>query len=321
MKVLSKWFVIGVLALFCCCESPQTPSSGLPASAPDTGKKPEFVKQQQPKALKPLTTPIKHKDYHPIYPWKKSTAKQHTITHIPPPVGYQRKELQDNQQFAYWLRHLPLNPPGSKVYLHNGRKKPYQQGAHSVLDIDIGKRDLQQCADAVIRLKAEYHYSLKQFEDIHFNYTSGHTVSFEDWRKGKKPKVSGSSVSFTNLNGKTDNSYRNFKKYMTAIFNYAGTASLSKELKPVQIADMQIGDVFIQGGFPGHAVIVLDMAVHPTTEKKMFLVAQSYMPAQSIHVLKNLKNKDLSPWYPLDFEGALHTPEWQFSKSDLKRFQ
>ena len=64
------------------------------------------------------------------------------------------------------------------------------------------------------------------------------------------------------------------------VFSYAGTASLSRELAPVNYQDMKIGDVFIQGGHPGHAVIVVDIAVHPKTKKKVFLLAQSYMPAQ-----------------------------------------
>jgi hypothetical protein len=54
--------------------------------------------------------------------------------------------------------------------------------------------------------------------------------------------------------------------------------------------------VIIRGGFPGHAVIVMNMAV--TTEgKKIYLLAQSYMPAQDIHVLINPNNNDICLWY------------------------
>ena len=60
---------------------------------------------------------------------------------------------------------------------------------------------------------------------------------------------------------------------------------------------MRIGDVFIIGGSPGHAVIVVDMAVNPETHEKVFLLAQSYMPAQQIQLLKNNNDPDLSPWY------------------------
>ncbi len=85
---------------------------------------------------------------------------------------------------------------------------------------------------------------------------------------------------------------------------------------------MQIGDVFIRGGSPGHAVIVLDMAMDSKTGKKLFMMAQSYMPAQDIHVLVNPNKPSISPWYELDGNAKdILTPEWTFSSNELKRFQ
>jgi hypothetical protein len=104
------------------------------------------------------------------------------------------------------------------------------------------------------------------------------------------------------------------------VFNYAGSKSLSKELIPVKQADMKPGDVFIVGGFPGHAVTVLDMAVNPATGEKLFMLCQSYMPAQQVHVLKNPDNAGISPWYSLNFKGDLETPEWTFPPNSLMRF-
>lgn len=104
---------------------------------------------------------------------------------------------------------------------------------------------------------------------------------------------------------------------------YAGTASLSKELTTFPFLSLQPGDVFIQGGSPGHAVIVADVAIHPKTKKKVFLLAQSYMPAQQIHLLTNPANRDLSPWFELSesVSGKLLTPEWIFAENNLKRFK
>jgi len=107
---------------------------------------------------------------------------------------------------------------------------------------------------------------------------------------------------------------------MEQVFYYAGTLSLSKELKPVLIEDIQPGDVFIKGGSPGHAVIVVDVAVNTTTKKRIFMVAQSYMPAQDIHILKNFEHADISPWYDESITDKIYTPEWTFSKNELKRF-
>jgi hypothetical protein len=103
-------------------------------------------------------------------------------------------------------------------------------------------------------------------------------------------------------------------------FERIKVVSLSKEMKPVMIEDMEIGDVFIQGGSPGHCVIVVDMAMHAQTGEKLFLLAQSYMPAQDIHILKNPQDPQISPWYSIKFGDTLITPEWTFKRTDLKRF-
>lgn len=257
----------------------------------------------------------------PHFPWLEEAylASSSILQQVPVPEGYERLPAAPSS-FAYWLRQLPLHPKGTAVLLYNGMTKPYQAGAYRVLNIDIGKRDLQQCADAVMRLRAEYLYEQKAYEDIHFNYTSGHSIYFSDWSKGKRPKVSGSKVYFTSPQGQQDVSYQQFKRYLTNVYSYAGTASLSKELLPKKLENIEAGDVFIQGGFPGHAVLVMDVAQHPTTGERLFLLAQSYMPAQSIHLLHNPSNSDLSPWYSNDFSGALETPEWTFYKTDLHQF-
>lgn len=102
---------------------------------------------------------------------------------------------------------------------------------------------------------------------------------------------------------------------------YAGTHSLSRELKAVNNPkEMQIGDVFIQGGFPGHAVVVVDMA-RDQAGNTVFLLAQSYMPAQNIHILRNPNAPEDTPWYDVEFGETLRTPEWTFLHTDLKRYQ
>ena len=83
---------------------------------------------------------------------------------------------------------------------------------------------------------------------------------------------------------------------------------------------MKIGDIFIEGGFPGHAMLVVDMAENIESGKRVFLLAQSYMPAQNIHIVKNQVKWGLSPWYKADFGDRLYTLEWVFDKDDLMRF-
>lgn len=261
------------------------------------------------------------------YPWlAEYDSSQALASRIPVPDGYERVDA-DQDSFEHWLKRLPLKEGKSPVLLYDGREK-FNQDAHSaIIDIDVGRRDLQQCADAVMRLRAEYLYSVGNHEAIHFNFTSGDRADFTKWAEGYRPVVEGNDVSWAK-SAEEDSSHGSFRAYMNRVFAYAGSYSLNKELTRVEdIGDMRIGDVFIQGGFPGragirpgHAVIVIDIAVNSETGKKLFLLAQSYMPAQDIHILKNPNDDVLDPWYSLDFEGPLHTPEWTFTKDDLKRF-
>ncbi len=237
-------------------------------------------------------------------------------TKIELPAGYSRIEILDNTYDSY-LRHLPLKPSDSKVKLFNDQLK-FNQDAHvAVIDLPIGNKDLHQCADAIMRLRAEYLWRDKKYDDIHFDFTNGFTVAYAEWMKGKRMIVKGNKTYWDQTNNPT-NTYEDFWEYMELIFMYAGTLSLSKELKPILINDMQIGDVFIQGGSPGHAVTIVDMAINDN-KQKIFLLAQSYMPAQEMHILKNPK-EDISPWYILSDADKIETPEWTFTKDQLMRF-
>jgi hypothetical protein len=233
------------------------------------------------------------------------------------PAGFSRNSLPENS-YADYLQNLPLHPHGAKVHYYNGAEK-YNDVYEAVVNIDVGKRDLQQCADAIMRLRAEHFYAQRDYERIHFNFVSGDRIDYDKWRKGYRVKVSGNKVSWVKSAAASDD-YKSFRKYMDIIFSYAGTLSLAKELKPVSMKDIQIGDVFIQGGSPGHAVVVIDMVENKDTGERRFLLAQSYMPAQEIHVLKNMANADGSPWYSNFLEGDVSTPEWGFRVEDLKRF-
>lgn len=254
------------------------------------------------------------------YAWLNNTDDIQALSErIAVPQGYERIHGSEGS-FSQWLQNLPLKKGKPDVLLYNGQTKGNQTAHVAVVKIDVGNTDLQQCADAVMRLRAEYLWAAKQYNDIHFRFTSGQDALYSQWQKGYRPSIAGSSVLWNKTNA-VDNSYLSFRKYLNQIFTYCGTSSLSKEMKPVaNINDIQAGDVFIKGGFPGHAVIVLDIAKHTKTGEKIFLLAQSYMPAQEIHLLRNPNNDDLSPWYQTNFGEQLHTPEWTFTNTQLKRF-
>ncbi|NOU68936.1 hypothetical protein GC096_33495 [Paenibacillus sp. LMG 31461] len=239
------------------------------------------------------------------------------IDRIAVPKGYERVPVEDGS-YELYLRNLPLKPHGSKVHLFNGDLKA-KEVYEAVLDVDVGERDLQQCADAVMRLRAEYLYGSGNYDKIHFNFTNGFRTDYATWRKGNRIEVSGNKVSWAKR-GAASNSYEVFRSYLNMVFAYAGTLSLSKEMKQVPLSEMQAGDVFLEGGTPGHAIVVLDMAENPKTGEKLFLLAQGYTPAQDIHILENGANGEGNPWYSTSFEGKLSTPEWTFTREQLYRF-
>lgn len=247
-----------------------------------------------------------------IYPAGNTIAERFS-----PPTGYSRPDVSN---FGNYLRTLPLHRHGYQVHLYNGEEKANQNVHAAVLKIDVGDKNLQQCADAVMRLRAEYLYKTGEFDKISFNFTNGFPASFAKWSSGNKIAVRENDVSWQPSTG-SNNSYNSFRQYLDMVFMYAGTLSLSRQMGKISFADMQPGDVLIQGGSPGHAVMVMDIAVNEKG-KKMFLLAQSYMPAQEIHILVNPDNAAISPWYSTaEINSVIHTPEWDFTVEDLKRFE
>ena len=74
---------------------------------------------------------------------------------ISPPPGYESLSTRPGS-FEEWLTQLPLKPGRPPVLLYDGKEKRDQDAHHAIIDLDVGDRDLQQCADAIIRLRAEY---------------------------------------------------------------------------------------------------------------------------------------------------------------------
>jgi hypothetical protein len=233
------------------------------------------------------------------YPWHPQSAADDLERRFVPPPGAQRVAAPP-RSFAAFLRRLPLLPPGSPVRLFDGQLKHRQDVHAAVIDLDVGARDLQQCADAAMRLRAEFLYSLGRYGDIRFHPAPG-----------KKTVLA--------YSGGADRAH--FSRYLTQVFSAAGSASLEAEL-PRRTGPVEPGDLLSQGGHPGHVVIVLDVA--EGAGRRYLLIGQSFMPAQQFHVVRNLQDAALSPWYDesaLD-KGGLKTPEWTpFLRSQVHKFE
>lgn len=237
------------------------------------------------------------------------------VATIPAPYGYQRRQ---GDEFTRWLRKLPLKT-NNTVYLFNGQPKQNQTAQFAVLDVSVGNKDLQQCADAVIRLRAEFLYEQQAIDQIAFHATDGTLLDYKSWTKGYRFKLHNNRLTKV-LTASPANNRASFQAYLETVFSFAGTQSLTGDLARItDIQQIRPGDVFIKGGAPGHAVIVLDIAMDKNGHKA-FLLAQSYMPAQDIHILRNPGNPALSPWYTTPDDDILNTPEWTFHTNQLARF-
>ncbi|HMK27559.1 MAG TPA: DUF4846 domain-containing protein [Chitinophagaceae bacterium] len=231
----------------------------------------------------------------PAVPESISTFMSNTVAAIPVPAGYTRVPAVAGS-FAAWLRTLPLKKDKT-VYLYNGSLKRNQSAQFAVLDISVGTKDLQQCADAVMRLRAEYLFAEKKYTDIAFMDYSG---------------------KWYNWSGEANRS--RFDNYLQTVFGYCGSASLEKQMKPVtDFNNVNAGDVLVKGGFPGHAMTVVDVAVNKKGNK-IYMLAQGYQPAQDIHIVINPMNDKLSPWYEVSDATKIITPEWKFYRTQLKKW-
>ncbi len=239
-------------------------------------------------------------------------------TRISTPNGFIRTVEEENSLGAF-IRNYGVKENGARVLLYDGSEKDNQAAHVAVFTLPIENRNLQQCADSVMRMYAEYFLSTKQYDRIAFHYSDGFEASYSKWITGYKIKVTNDKAKWVK-DATCDDSYESFIEYMRLVFAYAGTYSMMSEADDIDISDIKIGDIFIKGGSPGHVVMVVDTCVDENG-KKAFLLAQGFMPAQEFHVLNNPLHFD-DPWYYVDeVIYPLDTPEYSFGEGTLKRLR
>lgn len=233
-----------------------------------------------------------------------TSASINTIGQIPLPQGYSRVNTNNNS-FGAWLRTIKLKKDNT-VYLYNGQPVARQDLHYAVLDISTGNKDLQQCADCIMRLKAEYYFSRNALDKIVF--TSGNRqYSFTKWLAQN-----------SNNNIAQTDKHKQLLQFMQTVFINCGTYTVEEMSKPTNIQSIQPGDMFVKAGAPGHAMIVADVATN-SEGKTIYILAQGYMPAQDMHIVINPVNTSLSPWYEVTNDEQIITPGWIFQKTQLRR--
>lgn len=240
------------------------------------------------------------------------------MTRILVPDGYIRDIAQDNSLTSF-IRNYKMKEDGSNVKLYDGTDKSNQTAHAAIFTLPLENYNLQQCADSVMRMYAEYYWNTKQYNKISFHFVNGFEAKYGLWIKGYKIKLFVNKCTWIR-DERADASYESFKEYLKMVFAYASTISMDKESVPININDINVGDIFIKAGSPGHVVMVVDVCTN-NAGKKAFLLAQGYMPAQEFHVLKNPAHSD-DPWYYVsEISYPLKTPEYTFEEGSLKRPQ
>lgn len=220
----------------------------------------------------------------------------------------------DVNSWEYFLQHLPvIDQP---IVDYTGKKVNYQEKHVGIIPYDVGKADLQQCADVLMRLRAEYLFQQKRYDEIGFHFVSGNYYTWNDYCKGLRPVAKGNGIKFISTSASEKN-HESLRRYLDIVYSYASTISLSKELKTVN--DFAVGTIVIYAGSPGHCFIIIDEAIDKAGEK-VYKLAEGYTPAQSIYVLRNLNEEEVSPWHKLR-KGVIETASYRFENYKLGRFE
>ena len=230
------------------------------------------------------------------------------------PDNYEREFAND---YSRWIIKQPIIVGEHVLTFNNNKISGLNNWYVAKFDYNIGTQDLHQCADAAIYLNAKYHYDKKILNKIKYSFTNGYTYSYNKFKENKVPDCREDNNWKCELIHKETN---NLNEYLDIVWNYAGSYSLEKyDTYRVSLEDIQPGDIFIYGGFPGHVVSVVDVIINKNGQKK-FMLAQSYMPAQEQHILLN-PTKDFSVWHDLSVNKSTVTNGGTFNKNQLRRFK
>ena len=231
------------------------------------------------------------------------------------PKEYKRVEASEGS-FANFIGNYPLEPDGTPVYYFDKREKS-GDGHAAVFSMEVGEEDLQQCADSIMRIYAEYLYKSGNEDKISFKFVDGFVCDYNHWKQGYRVKFANDKPYWEQV-ASSDDSEETFKKYLRIVFSYSSTLSMENESKPVDISELKVGDIFIKGGSPGHVVMVADICENEAGEKA-FLLAQGFMPAQSFHIIKNPAHSE-DPWYyESEVKYPFRTQSYTFDEGSLRR--
>lgn len=217
---------------------------------------------------------------------------------FPPPTGAERVEAD---AFGTWLRARTVASADRPVRTHDGRIVGH---AARVIELPVVRGDLQQCADSAIRLRAEWRK--ERGEPVMFHATSGDPIPWSRWQAGERPYEDGGRLKWR------PGTKGEWSAYLQHVFTWAGTLSLHAYDTEAAEGTPVPGDLMVDPGSPGHAVVLLDVARRG--DETYVLVGEGFMPAQDFHV-------ELGPhdgWWR--WGDRLDLPHWSLPVSSHRRF-
>lgn len=239
-------------------------------------------------------------------------------TRIMTPTGYTRTPSEEGS-LTEFLRNYALKDDGSKVLLYDGTEKEKQTSHMAVFALPLEAKNLQQYADSVMRVYAEYYLKQKQYEKIIFGYSDGFKAEYSKWIEGNRIAVTDSGSKWVKR-AEYDESYESFQEYMRMVFAYAGIWTMKDESTSVEVAQAQVGDVFFDTSDGGKVVMIVDICENEDG-KKAYLLASGGKPAQEFVLLANPLHAD-DPWYyEEEIGGAVETPEFTFKEGSLRHLK
>lgn len=181
------------------------------------------------------------------------------------PFGFKRVEVEKGS-YQEFLRNYRMYPS-----THIGKyQSGYEMGATQVLEMDFIGKDIQECADVAMRLRCEYLFKTGQYSKISFHTSATNVFSYENYLKQNK----------------LTSNEKSFRGYLEKLMSWAGSLSVDNyDTQTVKWKDVQIGDVIIIGGNPGHVVTIADMAVCDDPEVIAVILVQGFQPVQETEVV------------------------------------
>lgn len=233
-----------------------------------------------------------------------------------PPAGYQRVALGPGS-FAAWIRTLPIRLDRMDVLSYEGVR--LDRPSAGIIAMDVGNRDLMQCADSVIRLHAEFLWAKGRQDEAAYRFTSGDETRWRDWVAGERMHIAGSRVRRTRGRARVPE-HASYRRWLDLVFTYAGTMSLARDAAAPSVeTPVEAGEFYVEAGSPGHAVIVLDV-VKNAEGVRLGLLGQGFMPAEDIHILRSPLAVE-GVWFrlPSREDEVLPTPSWRPFAADARR--